>query len=106
MKTEVSLPRIHQITGVHGYEVSVVFTNGENRKIDLQALLSGLGISEQQRRVLLDSQEFGNVKLANHTLSWAHAGAVISFKGKSKQVPFEIGADVLFESSQPEQSLP
>jgi DNA-binding XRE family transcriptional regulator len=49
--------------------------------------------------MLSEPKEFRKVKLNNNTLSWIIAGQTITFKGKEKTVPFEIGADMLYKFS-------
>jgi len=83
----------------------VVFNNGESRVIDFGPLLKALRLPASSARILSNPKEFKKVKPAIHTLSWENAGETITFNGKSNKVPFEIGADILYKHSQPEEAV-
>src|SRR5258708_27030962 len=106
MRTVVKIPRVLKINRVEKLTVSVVFNNGESRIIDFAPLLKDLRVPESISRILSNPREFKKMKLANHTLSWDNTDETITFNGKSKKVPFEIGADILYKYSQPEQAFP
>ena len=106
MRKNIKIPRVLKINWIEGFEISVVFNNGESRIVDFNKLLADIGLKNNSSSgILLDPIEFGKVKLVNKTLSWDNVEQYISSKtGKKIRVPFEIGADVLFKYSQPEKS--
>ena len=103
MRTVAKLPRVLKINAIDRQTISVIFNNGESRSIDFEHLFKTLPIPDRIARVLAQPKEFRKVKLANHTLSWDNAGEMISFNGKSKKLPFEVGADILYKNSQPDE---
>jgi DNA-binding XRE family transcriptional regulator len=105
MRTVVKIPRILQINRISGQTISVIFNNGQSRIIDFKLLLPNLQVPESVIETLANPKEFKKVRVANHTLSWPNAGEIISFNGKRKKLPFEIGADILFKNSEPEQAV-
>jgi DNA-binding XRE family transcriptional regulator len=104
MRKIAKLPRILKINRIDGLIISVVFNNGESRTLDFKQVLRDAGTSKNSNaRILLDPDEFKKAQINNHTLSWKNAGDRIVFKGKEKQVPFEIGADVLYKLSKKDE---
>ena len=100
MRKVAKLPRILKINQIDGLTISVVFNNGESREIDFREVLKSIDLPrDSNARILLDPKEFKKVKLNNNNLSWKKAGQIITFKGKKRSVPFEIGPDVLYQFS-------
>jgi len=105
MRNVIKIPRILKINWINGLEISVVFNNGVSRIIDFAKVLPKIGVDELSPAVILfQAEEFCKVKLSNNTLSWDNVIQFITLKsGEKEQVPFEVGADVLYKFSQPEQ---
>jgi DNA-binding XRE family transcriptional regulator len=105
MRQHLKIPRIIKINWIKKLEISVVFNNGESRIIDFGKVLQEIVVNQQSpETILFQTEEFAKVKLSNNTLSWENVAQFISLKnGEQFQVPFEIGADVLFGYSKPEQ---
>jgi len=106
MRKTLKVPRILKINKIENNFVSVTFNNGEVRIIDFPKILKNFGVNESSPAfILFDEKELKKVKLKNHTLSFDNVEQYISTRdGKKVMVPFEIGADVLFEFSSPEKS--
>ena len=106
MRRKISIPRILKINWVDGLVISVVFNNGESRKIDFTEMFYKIGVKPNSNESkLLNPKAFRKVELQNNTLSWSNVEQLITLRdgGKTK-VPFEIGADILFKYSKPEVS--
>jgi DNA-binding XRE family transcriptional regulator len=106
MRRKISIPRILKINWVDGLIISVVFNNGESRKIDFTEVFHKIGVKPDSKEAkLLDPEEFRKVELENNTLSWSNVEQAITLKdGRKMKVPFEIGADILYKYSKPEES--
>lgn len=106
MRRKIILPRILKINWVEELVTSVVFNNGESRTIDFREVLQKTGVEENSlASILSNPDEFRKVELQNNTLSWSNVEQFITLRdGQKMKVPFEIGADVLFKYSQPEES--
>ncbi len=78
-----------------------MFNNGESRILDFAKIFKQWNITENDFEYpLLDEKEFKKVKLRNFTLSWPNIEIkVIDENGKNLSLPYEIGADVLYELS-------
>ncbi|WP_198314177.1 helix-turn-helix domain-containing protein [Alkalitalea saponilacus] len=79
-----------------------MFNNGESRLLDFEKIFTQWSVKENDFEYpLLDEKEFKKVKLRNYTLSWANIKIKVKAKnGESLIMPYEIGADVLFELSE------
>jgi DNA-binding XRE family transcriptional regulator len=106
MRKNIKIPRILKINRIDGLTISVVFNNGESRKIDFKSLLRKIGIDEKSpAAILFNEEELKKAELENNTLSWNNVEQYITLKNNEKlKVPFEIGADVLFKNSEPEKN--
>jgi DNA-binding XRE family transcriptional regulator len=106
MRKTVKIPRILKINSIHGFIISVTFNNGESRLVDFKEIVKKLKIQHQEQvKFLLNHDEYLKVQLDNNTLSWPKAiNKVVLSNGSSLELPFEIGADVLFYLSKPEKS--
>ncbi len=106
MRKNLRVPRILKIDSIENLVVSVVFNNGELRKLEIQDLFRKTGIGEDSPpAILLNPKELRKAKLENHTLSWSNVEQFITTKsGQKIKVPFEIGADVLWKHSKPLKS--
>jgi len=103
---QIKLPRILKINWVKDLTISVVFNNGESRVIDFQKVFSEVGVtSDSPTSILLKAEAFSKVRLEDNSLQWYNVEQFISTKDGGKvKVPFEIGPDVLYKFSEPEQS--
>ena len=103
---QIKLPRILKINWVKDLTISVVFNNGESRVIDFQKVFSEVGVtSDSPTSILLKAEAFSKVRLVDNSLQWYNVEQFISTKDGGKiKVPFEIGPDVLYNFSEPEQS--
>lgn len=106
MRKNIKIPRILKINWIKDLSISVTYNNGENRIIDFHKVLRELEVSpDSPAYILYDPEEFAKAELVDNTLSWSNVEQFITMKnGKKKQVPFEIGADVLLKFSHPEKS--
>lgn len=106
MRKNIKIPRILKINWIKDLSISVIYNNGESRIIDFHKVLKNLKLSSDSPiHSLYDPAKFAKVKLIDNTLSWNNVEQYISMKnGKRKQVPFEIGADILLKYSKHEKS--
>lgn len=105
MKRTNKIPRVLKINQIKGLKISVVFNTGESRWIDFEKLLPAIGVMDESSPafILYQPAKFKKVTLDNHTLSWKNTGQMISSKdGQKKKAAFEIGADVLYDISEPD----
>lgn len=105
MRKPGKLPRILKINRVKDVKVSVVFNNGQSRVIDFKKLFGKLKIDAgDPEYLLLDPDELAKVALVDHTLSWSNVEQYITRPGgKNERVPYELGADLLYRYSKPEE---
>lgn len=105
MRKKLKLPRILKINWIRDLSISVTFNNGESRIIDFAKVLNNIGVNKESVAwILYDRNEFAKVSLQNNTLSWGNVKKCIEARdGKIIYVPFEIGADVLYGYSRPEE---
>ena len=102
-KKILRLPRVLKINEIKGLKISVLFNNGQDRVLDFEKIFHSMAITKKSPEYkLLDSAEFKKVKLNNYTLSWSNAKTMVKFKNKTMELPYEIGADVLFNWSGPD----
>ncbi len=108
MRRKLIIPRILRINWVKGLSVSIVFNNGESRRIDFLDMFRKLGVDEDSPEyILYDASEFSKVELKGNTLSWSNVEIWITLlNGEREKVPFEIGADTLYTYSQAESKKP
>ena len=106
MKKIIRIPRIIKINWVKELSISVVFNNGESRIIDFKKVLKKVGINDDSpAHILYNPDNFAEVVLEENTLSWHNVIQYITLRnGEKMRVPFEIGADVLYNLSLPEPS--
>jgi|SRR5690554_208375 len=105
MRKQINIPRIIKINSIEGLNIEVVFNNGQSRKINFETLFKKLKIDENSpAAVLLRAEELKKAELNNHTLSWNNVEQYIKRNGLKIKVPFEIGADVLYNHSEPLRS--
>jgi DNA-binding XRE family transcriptional regulator len=104
MKKFRKLPRILKINEIDGKGrlVSVLFSNGENRILDFTRILKEEWqvTNDDPEHILIDPKEFAKVQLENNTLTWHNVPVYITGEdGNKVKVPFDVGADVLYELS-------
>ena len=109
-KIQKRLPKILKINRVDKkrLKISVLFSNGEDRIIDFDRVFKKdwTVAKGDPEYVLFDPTEFAKVSIANHTLSWNNVAIFITgFDGKKKKVPYEVGADTLYDLSEPDEKL-
>lgn len=104
MRRKIPVPRILKINWIDGLLISVVFNNGESRIIDFQQTFQKLGVDKQAPEyILYDTTEFSKVERQGNTLSWNNVELWITLlNGERIKVPYEIGADILYKYSKPE----
>lgn len=102
----IKLPRILKINWINELNISVVFNNGESRIIDFQKVFTEVGVKlDSPESILFEFDAFSKVALVDNSLQWTNVEQYISTKeGGKRKVPFEIGSDVLYRFSEPEQS--
>jgi DNA-binding XRE family transcriptional regulator len=82
-----------------------MFNNGESRLIDFNDVLDNFKISRNSKAgKLSQASELRKASIENGTLSFGHISYPMKYKGKTIQVPFEIGADVLYKLSRPDDN--
>jgi hypothetical protein len=90
---------------LRGLMVSAVFNNGETRIIDFSEVFDQMGINKNPPLAgLRAGRVFGQFNIENGTLSWKNVQQDIPWNGAVRKVPFEIGADTLYQNSQPAES--
>jgi DNA-binding XRE family transcriptional regulator len=100
MRSIPKIPRIIRIDKIKGLTISVVFNNGETREINFKTIFQDLPLpADSPIRKLEKPVNFKRVTIANDTLSWNNVSVYTTFKGKKIKVPFEIGADTLYQKS-------
>ena len=109
-KTHKRLPKILKINRIEKSKlrISVLFSSGEDRILDFDRIIRkewNTTKSEAEYR-LTEPGEFAKVKLLNHTLSWSNVDLFITgLNGKKQKVPFEVGADVLYDLSEIDEKM-
>jgi DNA-binding XRE family transcriptional regulator len=106
MRKKVKIPRIIKINWVKELSISVVFNNGESRLIDFKKVLKKVGVNDDSpAHILYHPSNLAKVVLEENTLSWHNVIQYITLRnGEKMLVPFEIGADILYNFSLPEPS--
>lgn len=101
MRHKIKIPRIVKIEKIIGHKVQCMFNNGESRILDFEKIFTQWNISESDYEFpLLDENEFKKVQLRNYTLSWPNIAIKIEVEsGEDLILPYEIGADVLYQLS-------
>jgi DNA-binding XRE family transcriptional regulator len=87
--------------------ISVLFSNGENRKLDFKHILSkDWKVTKKDREYKLNTPEvFTSVELIHGTLAWKAIPFMLTDEfGAERNVPFDVGADVLYDLSIPDES--
>jgi DNA-binding XRE family transcriptional regulator len=102
MRQKIKTPRIVKIEKVTGHKIQCMFNNGESRLLDFEKNFRLWNVTENDFEYpLLDEKEFKKVKLRNYTLSWPNIKIKVKGEnGETLTLPYEIGADVLYESSE------
>jgi DNA-binding XRE family transcriptional regulator len=86
--------------------ISVLFSNGENRKLDFkQILCDEWKVTERDPEFKLKIPEvFASVELIHGTLAWSAIQFILTDEsGHQRSVPFDVGADILFDLSIPDE---
>ena len=83
----------------------MLFSDGHSRVIDFEKVFREAKVSKKSREYkLLDPIEFKKVKLENFTLTWSNVKLEMDgFDGKKLVLPYQIGADTLYEFSEPDE---
>ena len=102
MRQKIKIPRIVKIEKVSGHKIQCMFNNGESRLLDFEKIFKQWNVTENDFEYpLIDEKEFKKVKLRNYTLSWPNIEIKVKGEnGENLNLPYEIGADVLFELSE------
>jgi DNA-binding XRE family transcriptional regulator len=102
MRQKIKIPRIVKIEKISGHKIQCMFNNGESRLLDFEKIFKQWNVTENDfEYLLLDVKEFKKVKLRNYTLSWSNIEIKVKGEnGEDLTLPYEIGADVLFELSE------
>lgn len=103
MRQKIKIPRIVKIEKIDGHLIQCMFNNGESRLLDFAAIFKSWEISKSDLEYpLLEKSHFSKVVLRNYTLSWPNVTTILPDENGNKQeLPYEIGADVLYELSKP-----
>lgn len=103
-KSQKRLPRILRINRVKGFTISVLFSDGHNRMLDFRKIFKEWKITKKDPEFkLMNPEEFRKVKLDDHTLSWPNVKIELTgFDGKKIAHPYQVGADTLYELSEPD----
>ncbi len=102
MRQKIKIPRIVKIEKISGHKIQCMFNNGESRLLDFEKIFKQWNVTENDFEYpLLNEKEFKKVKLRNYTLSWPNIEIKVKGEnGENLNLPYEIGADVLFELSE------
>ncbi|MEW6469428.1 MAG: helix-turn-helix domain-containing protein [Bacteroidota bacterium] len=105
-KSDKKLPKILRINRIKGFVVSVLFSDGHNRLLDFEKIFKGWKVAKKDAEYkLFDLNEFRKVKLENFTLTWNNIKTEMQgLDGKKLELPYQIGADILYELSEPDVS--
>lgn len=105
-KSKKTLPRILRINRVSGYTIFVLFSNGQNRILDFKKIFRLWKVKRSDKEYkLLQPGEFKKVILENYSLCWPEIKTEIKLPGgKTTCLPFQPGADTLYELSEPDSS--
>lgn len=108
--TKKRLPKILKINRIDkkNLKISVLFSNGEDRILDFTKIFKKdwKVTKADPEYKLLNPIEFAKVKVVNHTLSWDNTDTFITgFDAKKKKVPFQVGADTLYDLSIADEKL-
>lgn len=104
------LPKILKINRIDKkhLRIFVLFSNGEDRILDFNRIFrEDWKVTRNDHEYkLFDPIEFAKVKVANHTLCWDNVEIKMTgFDGKKKKVPYEVGADTLYNLSEVDEKL-
>jgi DNA-binding XRE family transcriptional regulator len=109
-KTNKRLPKILKINRIEKSKlrISVLFGDGKDKILDFARIFR-----EDWKVTALDPEyklltpgEFAKVKIVNHTLSWSNVELFITgAKGEKIKVPFDVGADTLYNLSEVDDQL-
>ena len=101
MRQKIKIPRIVKIEKISGHKIQCMFNNGESRLLDFAKIFKQWNVTENDFEFpLLDEKEFIKVRLRNYTLSWPNIEIKVQGEnGEDLTLPYEIGADVLYELS-------
>jgi DNA-binding XRE family transcriptional regulator len=99
MRQKIKIPRIVKIETISGHKIQCMFNNGESRLLDFEKIFKQWNVTENDFEYpLLDEKKFKKVKLRNYTLSWPNIEIKVNGEnGENLNLPYEIGADFLFE---------
>jgi len=102
MRQKIKIPRIVRIEGITGHKIKCMFNNGESRLLDFKEIFKQWNVTENDLEYpLLNEKEFKKVELRNYTLSWPNIKIIVKGENQKGMVlPYEIGADVLFQLSE------
>lgn len=105
-KSQKRLPKILKINRVKGLTISVLFSDGHNRLLDFNEIFKNWKITRKDKEYkLLNPEEFKKVKLNDFTLTWSNIKTELDgFDNKKLVIPYQIGADTLYELSIPDES--
>ena len=102
MRQKVKIPRIVKIEKISGHKIQCMFNNGESRVLDFAKIFKQWNVTENDLEYpLMDEKVLKKVKLINYTLSWPNLKIKVNGEhGEDLILPYEIGADVLYELSE------
>ena len=102
MRRVKKMARILKAKSVDGLLVSAVFNNGETRIVDFNKIFFDIRLNKNLLTGQLYNPEvFKKFKIRNNTLSWEKVQQEIPWGDSVRKVPFEIGADTIFQYSKP-----
>lgn len=108
MKPFRSIPRILKINEVNGYELSLMFNNGESRIVNLKSfLIDKLGkVQGKIGYELIQNLDLVNrVKIIGSTIGWDEIGRKSTdAEGNEVFYPFDLDPFMLYDFSGPDES--
>jgi len=108
MKPFRSIPRILKINTVDGYELSLMFNNGESRIVNLKNfLIDKLGKMEGKIgfELVQNVDMVNNVKILGSTIGWEDLGRKSTdADGNEVFYPFDLDPLMLYDFSGPDES--
>lgn len=108
MKGLRSIPRILKINEINGYNVSLLFNNGESRWVDFEHLLREV-LKKRPGKIgyplLEDLDLLQSISIIGTTVGWEDLGPEeTDLHGEKTKTPYDLDPIVLYENSEPDTS--
>jgi DNA-binding XRE family transcriptional regulator len=97
-----NLPRVLKVNSVAAGVICVVFNNGARHRVRLATVLRNTHVEPAMMRKILNPKNMSTIDIVDGALSFPRVRQAIQFGNKKMDVPFDIGADILYQYSEPE----